>query len=116
MYTRKITPINASAMIIRYACLLAVLSVARCLDQYIEDTDRFPGWKGELPSSIHSGYNEERPDLSYAELGEVCAAVTCVAVIIAQTLTVCGFYNMFAGVVEWQGGAGFMDAPSVFAA
>ena len=32
--------------------LLALLPAALSMDKYIEDTDRFPGWRGELPDSV----------------------------------------------------------------
>jgi hypothetical protein len=32
--------------------LLATTLQSDALDKYIEDTDRFPGWKGELPTSL----------------------------------------------------------------
>lgn len=42
----------------RTAVLLGLLLLAsleaHALDKYIEDTDRFPGWKGELPDSLGS--------------------------------------------------------------
>jgi hypothetical protein len=39
---------------------------------YIEDTDRFPGWKGELPV-IHEAVHERGDSVGYGELGQVSA-------------------------------------------
>ncbi len=49
---------------------LALLApVALCLDKYIEDTDRFPGWRGELPEhTIDLGVGDT---VGFGELGQV---------------------------------------------
>ena len=39
------------ALILAAACLLTQ-GVASEGERYIEDTDRFPGWKGELPGNV----------------------------------------------------------------
>uniref|UniRef100_A0A1D1ZRX9 procollagen-proline 4-dioxygenase n=1 Tax=Auxenochlorella protothecoides TaxID=3075 RepID=A0A1D1ZRX9_AUXPR len=51
------------------ALLVAALAPlpARALDKYLVDTDRFPGWKGELPSSLGSVANEY---VGFGALGE----------------------------------------------
>jgi len=36
-------------------------------DQYIEDTDRFPGWRGELPTTTI----EVQDSVGYGEVGKV---------------------------------------------
>lgn len=41
---------------------------ALALDKYIEDTDRFPGWRGELPSSIEEV--AEDGSVGFGELGK----------------------------------------------
>jgi prolyl 4-hydroxylase len=46
-------------------CILAIVSIlllgigrVNGLEQYIEDADRFPGWKGELPNALHVDYKD----------------------------------------------------------
>ena len=48
--------------------LALFLCTTRALDQYIEDADRFPGWRGELPSSIQVDVVDS---VGYGELGKV---------------------------------------------
>ena len=57
------------------ACLMLALCTANAVaaqkagDVYIEDTDRFPGWKGELPRAVEV---EEAPNtIGYGEGGVV---------------------------------------------
>lgn len=51
------------------ALALTLITCANSLERYIEDADRFPGWKGELPSIMH----EEAEDgtVGFGELGRV---------------------------------------------
>lgn len=53
-----------------YIALLSVFLLSGCtgLDQYIEDVDRFPGWRGELPSTLHA---EIHDSIGYGQLGKV---------------------------------------------
>lgn len=37
------------------ALALLLAPAALALDKYIEDTDRFPGWRGELPGDLTKG-------------------------------------------------------------
>ncbi len=46
-----------------------ITNTATALDTYIEDTDRFPGWKGELPSVAHAEYTDGT--VGYGEAGKV---------------------------------------------
>jgi hypothetical protein len=46
-----------------------ITNTATALDTYIEDTDRFPGWKGELPSVAHAEYTDGT--VGYGEVGKV---------------------------------------------
>lgn len=45
------------------------------LPEYIEDTDRFPGWKGELPNKAHKpNAVDQAPTgdtVGFGELGKV---------------------------------------------
>ena len=50
--------------------LAALLPAAQPLDRYIEDTDRFPGWRGELPGSVQEELGET---VGFGELGRVRA-------------------------------------------
>ena len=58
------------------ACAACCLAVGGCVNQrYIEDEDRFPGWKGVLPSQAHQqpaeGGQQPRTDtVGYGELGQ----------------------------------------------
>lgn len=58
------------------ALLVAALTPesSQALDKYLVDTDRFPGWKGELPSSLGSVENEY---VGYGALGEVSGSTLC---------------------------------------
>ena len=55
-------------------CILAIVSIllganrSNGLEQYIEDTDRFPGWKGELPNALHVDYKDS---VGLVEAGKV---------------------------------------------
>jgi len=53
---------------IRLVVILCLVLTATALDAYIEDADRFPGWRGELPSSLHL---EVQDSVGYGELGKV---------------------------------------------
>lgn len=56
-------------LVVAVAVLLITSPTARAVGKsevYIEDTDRFPGWKGELPKAELAG-----PTLGYGESGEV---------------------------------------------
>jgi len=61
-------------------CILAVICIlllvriheVNGLDQYIEDTDRFPGWKGELPNSLHVDYKDS---VGLVEAGKVVLSI-----------------------------------------
>lgn len=59
-------------MIIVHIVLLLTVAVStfgKDLDRYIEDKDRFPGWRGELPNA-----QDFRTDtVSYGEFGQVGA-------------------------------------------
>lgn len=53
--------------------LLSMLSnVVFGLDQYIEDADRFPGWKGTLPKSLNV---ELQTSVGFEEQGKVLCVV-----------------------------------------
>lgn len=65
----------ASVRSIGGVCTLAIASIlslviyeANGLDQYIEDADRFPGWKGELPNALHVDYKDS---VGLVEAGKV---------------------------------------------
>jgi hypothetical protein len=56
-------------------CILAIISIlllgiggVNGLEQYIEDADRFPGWKGELPNALHVDYKDS---VGLVEAGKV---------------------------------------------
>ena len=51
--------------------LVAILYPAHSLDKYIEDTDRFPGWRGELPEHVDVPTSDT---VGFGELGQVCCA------------------------------------------
>jgi hypothetical protein len=54
-----------------FLCIVCgvITNTAIALDTYIEDTDRFPGWKGELPSVANAEYTDE--SVGYGEVGKV---------------------------------------------
>lgn len=54
-----------------FLCIVCggITNTAIALDTYIEDTDRFPGWKGELPSVAHAEYTDG--SVGYGEVGKV---------------------------------------------
>ena len=57
------------------ASLLVQLVTAA--DKYIEDSDRFPGWKGELPHMKHGQPGEpDSVELGFGEHGKVCLPVS----------------------------------------
>ncbi|KAL4452128.1 hypothetical protein ABPG75_007790 [Micractinium tetrahymenae] len=47
--------------------LAAILCPAHSLDKYIEDTDRFPGWRGELPEHVDVPTTDT---VGFGELGQ----------------------------------------------
>lgn len=51
-----------------FVCLLLNFLAARALEQYIEDADRFPGWRGELPSTVQVDVHDS---VGFGELGKV---------------------------------------------
>ena len=51
--------------------LLALLPAALSMDKYIEDTDRFPGWRGELPDSVGAVNSTYGQTVGFGELGQV---------------------------------------------
>lgn len=51
--------------------VLFFVSITCELDRYIEDTDRFPGWKGELPRAMEESLEDS---VGFAELGKVSSA------------------------------------------
>ena len=57
--------------------LVAACCVALGSQEFIEDTDRFPGWKGELPNrNLKPDALDQKPTgntVGYGELGKVCA-------------------------------------------
>ena len=57
------------ALLYAMVACIALKGLGVCaLDTYIEDTDRFPGWKGELPTTADAEY---RDSVGYGELGKV---------------------------------------------
>jgi hypothetical protein len=48
--------------------LLLIIGGVLGLDHYIEDADRFPGWKGTLPKSLNV---EVQSSTGYEEQGKV---------------------------------------------
>ena len=68
------TGIPSISEIMKIVPILLLLSVTistfgKDLDSYIEDKDRFPGWRGELPNA-----QDFRTDIvSYGEFGQVGA-------------------------------------------
>lgn len=48
-----------------FMCLVAIVSG---MDQYIEDAERFPGWKGELPTQLNVQFDDS---VGYSESGKV---------------------------------------------
>lgn len=48
--------------------VVGMLGSALCASKYIEDTDRFPGWRGELPGSLNAAFEDTT---GYGELGQV---------------------------------------------
>ena len=60
---------SACALLLVYTAFGVSADTAK--DMYIEDTDRFPGWKGELPRSAE----EDGPNtIGYGEGGVVSSA------------------------------------------
>lgn len=52
------------------------LHLALAADKYIEDTDRFPGWKGELPHMKHGQPGEpDSVELAFGEHGKVISLI-----------------------------------------
>jgi hypothetical protein len=60
--------LTACALFMCIACGV-ITNTAIALDTYIEDTDRFPGWKGELPSVAHAEYTDG--SVGFGEAGKV---------------------------------------------
>ena len=65
--------LSACALLVCIVCGV-ITNTAIALDTYIEDTDRFPGWKGELPSVAHAEYTEGA--VGYGEVGKVRSCST----------------------------------------
>lgn len=62
---KRYIKIMKAAVTLSYLAL--VLGGTFALDQYLEDADRFPGWRGELPGSLHVAYQDS---VGYGELGK----------------------------------------------
>jgi prolyl 4-hydroxylase len=62
-------PSRAACTLFVYFACGVITNTALALDTYIEDTDRFPGWKGELPSVAHAEYTDG--SVGYGEVGKV---------------------------------------------
>ena len=45
------------------------------LDHYIEDAERFPGWKGTLPKSFHVDIHDS---VEFEDSGKVCWLYICI--------------------------------------
>lgn len=62
------------ALILSVVSLLLAAGTTRA-ERYIENSDRFPGWKGELPAEpgIRPNQTQTTPDTSvgFGELGQV---------------------------------------------
>ena len=57
------------ALLVGALLIMCTLSPhANALEQYIEDTNRFPGWRGELPNSWHV---EVEDSVGFKEKGKV---------------------------------------------
>lgn len=56
------------SFIVHIAVLVLICGGVLGLDQYIEDADRFPGWKGTLPKSLNV---EVQSSVGFEEQGKV---------------------------------------------
>lgn len=71
--------------------LLIVVQLAAGLEKgaaFIEDADRFPGWRGELPSHL-AAQAAQGDTVGFGELGQVRAAATEGAVTVGRSASIC---------------------------
>ena len=83
-------------------CIIAIVSIllldisgVNGLEQYIEDVDRFPGWKGELPNALHVDYKDS---VGLVEAGKVRLRMRideAIVIIISVVDGVCGALCLF---------------------
>ena len=81
----------------------AMVASAAQANEYIEDTDRFPGWKGELPQQ--QPLADDPATIGFGESGKVLCSV--VAPVQRQTviqLTQCGGHasRVIAATICWH--------------
>jgi hypothetical protein len=64
-----------------------LLHFASAADKYIQDSDRFPGWKGELPHIKHGQPGEpDTVELAFGEHGKVGKGPNIVGLYISSLL------------------------------
>ena len=94
-----------------YITLVFVFLLSGCagLDQYIEDVDRFPGWRGELPSTLLA---EIHDSIGYGQLGKVGLLRITLAgdLLVSYAVKLC---CVPAGGLARQGRAAFLGTPCI---
>ena len=95
------------------ACLVCCLQEIHALDHYEEDSDRFPGWKGELDMTSHTEYHDS---VGYGELGQVRKTSQTFPLNLSSPpifFKNCTLPHSCAGNMARPSGTSIMDAPCI---
>lgn len=89
------------------AVLACLAGTACALENWIEDSERFPGWKGEIPMATSQQAHVET--MTVGELGKVSGFTPLCCHIPLISPPPC----RLAGSVEWPGGAAVLGSPRI---